>query len=260
MHKNLLLVLCALPIAGCGWFGSGDVNAPPPSVDDITVEPAYRLEFVPTFEAFDKGLDKYKNNAKLQGDSNAHYALEDFAYYAMFDMVLTVLRDPSHPRYQETARAWASNQSTFKEQAGMISTILGTDLIPLLMTASEKYTKDFQKNSTQFAPNLDASSYVQPGAVEVEDTDGTTYRVAWFHGRADADGDGESNSDELKRIDPDWHPTLKAEGMPPSGNKTPITEATRDQLVLEALGVETWRTRPRPLEPAETESATPVEP
>lgn len=249
MHKILPLMLCAAFFSGCGWFNSGDVNAPPPSVEDITVEPEYRLEFVPTFEDFDKGLDKYKKNAELQGETNAHFALEDFAYYSMFDLVLTVLHDPTHPRYQETARAWASNQSTFKEQAGMIATILGTDMIPLLLTASERYATDFQKNSTQFAKNFDATSYVQPGAVEVDYPDGTTYKVAWFHGRGDADGDGESNRDELKRIDPDWRPSLKTEGRPPSGNETPITVETRDRLVQEALGVESWRTKPRPLQP-----------
>jgi hypothetical protein len=241
---RVLSILLTAALTGCWWFSPSEVNPPPPPDDKPVAESQYRLEVVPTFEDFDKGIDRYKSNANLQGDTNAHFAFEDFAYYCMIDLLLTVLNDPSHPRYQETARAWASNQNTFREQAGMIATILGSDLIPLLITSSEKYTKGFKDGSARFAPNFDPASYVQPGAVQVEDESGP-YKVAWFHGRADADGDGETNRDELRRIAPDWQPKLDDDGNAVKGSGTGVTPEIRDQLVREALGVESWRTQPK---------------
>lgn len=193
---------------------------------------------IPTFDQLDKELNKYKRRANLTGESNAHLQTDGLAFYCMFDLFLTVLQNPDHPKYAETRKAWDNNYEAFNEQAGFIARFMGRNLFPLLISTSAEYAKGFKAGSTRYAPRFEPSDYIQPLTTEVS-VNGKTDTVAWWHGAADADGDGTSNAAELKAVVPEWRP-VESEGSQ-RGCAYGVTEADRDRFVGEALGCSSWR-------------------
>lgn len=198
----------------------------------------------PTFEQLDKELTKYKPRANLVGDTNAQLEFEGMPYYCLFDLFLTVMNDPEHPRHEETRKAWEHNHAKFREQAGLVSTFMGRNLIPLLITSSAKYTRDFQQGAARHAPRFNPQDYVQPGPVTIGEGE-RAYAVAWFHPAADADGDGVTNRDTLTPLVPNWRPVLNETGRVKKGTGLGVNEEQRDAFVEKALGVASWRTRGR---------------
>jgi hypothetical protein len=197
---------------------------------------------IPTFAQLDGELTKYKGRAGLEGDTNAHLEMGGVAYYCLFDMFLTVLNDPKHPKYDETKKAWDSNHDTFRKQAGLIARVMGKNLMPLLTTSSESYAKGFQEGAAQYAPGFNPADYTQPLPISVGEGENAN-RVAWFHGAADADGDKVTNKNELAAVAPNWLPVKDEQGLKKEGTGLGVTEEDRDRFIKEALGCESWRTR-----------------
>lgn len=193
---------------------------------------------IPSFEQLDKELNKYKRRADLVGETNAHLQTEGLPFYCMFDLFLTVLHNPDHPKYEETRKAWDNNHKFFKEQARFIATFMSRNLFPLLISTSAEYAKGFKGGAARYAPRFEPSAYIQPLTTEVC-IGGKTDNVAWWHGAADADGDGTSNIDELNAAVPEWLP-VEPEGST-KGCTHGVTEAERDRFVREALGCASWR-------------------
>lgn len=181
---------------------------------------------IPTFEQLDKELTKYKPKAHLKGETNAHLQADALPFYCLFDLFLTVVNNPEHPKYAETRKAWDHNYDTFQEQAGLVAGTMGKNLFPLLITASALYATDFREGSKLWAPRFRPEDYLHPLSKEVL-CGGKTAHVAWWHGAADADGDKVSNAGELRAIAPDWQ-------------KQGVTEAVRARFVREAAGTEVW--------------------
>lgn len=193
---------------------------------------------IPTFEQLDKELNKYKRRANLAGDNNAQLQTDGLAFYCMFDLFLTVLQNPDHPKYLETRKAWDNNYDVFNKQAGFIARFMGRNLFPLLISTSAEYAKGFKAGSARYAPHFNPSDYIQPLTTEIS-VNGKTDKVAWWHGAADADGDGTSNAAELKTVVPEWRPVVCEESK--QGRVHGVTEADRDRFVGEALGCPNWR-------------------
>ncbi len=192
---------------------------------------------IPSFEQLDKELGKYKHKADLKGETNAHLQTDNLAFYCLFDLFLTAVNNPKDPRHAETRKAWDHNYDTYQDQAGFVAKFMGRNLIPLLITTSALYAKDFREGSKFYAPRFRPEDYLHPQSTEVL-CDGKTDRVAWWHGAADADGDKVSNADELKAVAPDWQ-------------KQGVTGAVRARFIHEAAGVEVWfAAKPQPEERA----------
>ena len=181
---------------------------------------------VPTFEQLDKELGKYKHKADLKGETNAQLQTDNLAFYCLFDLFLTAINNPADPRHAETLKAWNHNYDTFQKQASFVSNFMGKNLIPLLITTSDLYAKDFREGSKFVAPRFRPEDYLHPLSQEVL-CEGKTDHVAWWHGAADADGDKITNADELRAVAPDWQ-------------KQGVTGETRARFVREAAGVEAW--------------------
>jgi len=205
---------------------------------------------VPTFEQLDKELNSYKGRAHLEGATNAHLDMDGLAYYCVFDLVLTVLNNPEHPKYAETKKAWDTNQAKFVEQAGLVALMMGKNLLPLLITSSEKYAEGFKDGAKLYAPLFNPSDYLHPFPARHGEGDGASpdttspdvgSAFAWFHAFADADGDGISNKDELLKVAPNWLPVKDANGTVKEGTGLGVTEEERDKFVEEALGCKSWR-------------------
>jgi hypothetical protein len=209
----------------------------------LVISSAVLAAEIPTFAQLDGELTKYKGRAGLKGDTNAHLEMGGVAYYCLFDMFLTVLNDPKHPKYGETKKAWASNHDTFQKQAGFIARAMGSNLMPLLITSSESYAKGFQEGAAQYAPDFNAADYIQPLPISIGEGEKAN-RVGWFHGAADADGDGVINKNELVAVAPNWLPVKDEQGLKKEGTGLGVTEEDRDRFIKEALGCESWRTRP----------------
>jgi hypothetical protein len=191
---------------------------------------------IPTFAQLDAELTKYKPKAHLEGDTNAHLQADALPFYCLFDLFLSVVNKPAHPKHAETRRAWDHNYDAFQDQAGFVAGIMGKNLLPLLITTGKRYAVDFREGSKLWAPKFNPDDYLQPLPLEVS-SEGIADRVAWWHGAADADGDNISNADELRAIAPDWR-------------KQGVTETVRARFVREAAGTEAWfATAPRDAAP-----------
>jgi hypothetical protein len=181
---------------------------------------------VPTFEQLDKELNKYKGKADLKGATNAHLETDGLAFHCLFDLFLTVMNNPEDPRHAETRRAWDKNYNHYKDHAGFVSGIMGKNVLPLLITTSDLYAKDFKQGSRFVAPRFKPEECLHPLQKEIV-VDGKTDHVAWWHGAAVADGKGKTNAAILLEVAPDW----KQRG---------VTREDRELFVLEAIGVEPW--------------------
>jgi len=208
----------------------------------LAISSAVLAAEIPTFAQLDGELTRYKGRAGLKGDTNAHLEMGGIAYYCLFDMFLTVLNDPKHPKYDETKKAWDSNHDTFQKQAGFIARAMGSNLMPLLITSSESYAEGFQEGAAQYAPDFNAADYIQPLPVSIGEGEKAS-RAAWFHGAADADGDKVTNKNELVAVAPNWLPVKDEQGLKKEGTGLGVTEEDRDRFIKEALGCESWRTR-----------------
>ena len=208
----------------------------------LVISSAVLAAEIPTFAQLDGELTRYKGRAGLKGDTNAHLEMSGIAYYCLFDMFLTVLNDPKHPKYDETKKAWDSNHDTFLKQAGFIARAMGKNLMPLLITSSESYAKGFQEGAAQYAPGFNPADYIQPLPISVGEGEKAN-RVAWFHGAADADGDKVINKNELLAVAPNWLPVKDEQGLKKEGTGLGVTEEDRDRFNKAALGCESWRTR-----------------
>ena len=191
---------------------------------------------IPTFEQLDKELFKYEKRAHLEGETHAHLEIDGLAFHCLFDLFLTVLNNPEHPKYTETRKAWDHNYDAFRKQAGLVAQFMGKNLFTLLITSSENYARGFKDGSKAYAPRFRPDDYMHPLPVNVR-YGAKTDRVAWWHGAADADGDATANADELLAIAPDW----RARG---------VTEDERACFIRAALGCESWQTRRRADAPA----------
>lgn len=181
---------------------------------------------VPAFEQLDRELTKYKGKADLKGDTNAHFETDGLAFYCLFDLFLTVMNDPADPRHAETRKAWDKNFNHYKDRAGFVSGIMGKNILPLLITTSDLYAKDFQHGSRFVAPRFKAEECLHPLQKEIV-VDGKPDHVAWWHGAADADGDGKTNAAELQEVAPHWR-------------QKGVTMEDRERFVREAAGAEVW--------------------
>jgi len=190
----------------------------------------------PTFEQLDKELTTFKPHAKLVGEANAHLGQDGLPFYCMFDLFLTVMNDPEHPKHGETKAAWDANQAKFNEQAGMIANVMGKNLMPLMVTSSQAFAEGFKKGAAAYAPDFEPADYARPGAMTVGEGDGA-HEVAWFKGMADANGDGTSNSDALSAIAPGWAPTKGEDGIVTDPGKG-VSQDQREQFVQGALNKE----------------------
>ncbi len=194
---------------------------------------------VAAFQKLDSEFTFYRTKAPVKGETNAHCEFDGIAYYNIFDMFLTVKNDPKHPKHAETMKAWETNQAKFAEQGGMIKMMMG-NLVPLMITLSDGYAKGFGENTKDFAPTFNPADYVQPMAITVGEGD-RAEKVAWFHGAADADGDGVKNQDELLAVAPNWRPVTDENGVVKEGTGLGVTEEDRDKYIAEALGCTNWR-------------------
>lgn len=193
----------------------------------------------PTFKKLDGELSFYKGKAGMGDLECEQCEFGGVAYHNIFDMFLTVMNDPKHPKHAETRRAWEANHAKFKEQARMVSMMMG-NLVPLLITTSGRYAKDFQEGAKLYAPSFNPADYVQPLAVTVGEGD-EAEKAAWFHGDADADGDGVKNRDELLAVAPNWLAVKDENGATKQGTGVGVTKEDRDRYVAEALGCTNWR-------------------
>ena len=187
---------------------------------------------IPTFEKLDKELTKYKYRADLTGKSNAHLQMDGLAFHCMFDLFLAVMQDPDHPKYEETKKAWDNNYDMFSKQAGFIAQFMGHNLFPLLITTSAAYATGFKEGAALYAPRFEPKDYFQPLAIEIC-MGGKTDKVAWWHGAADADGDGISNAEELKIAVPKWDMITVADSR--QGSEYGVTKADRELFISKAL-------------------------
>jgi hypothetical protein len=224
-----------------GWativVGAFGLVAGPAGAEDQDTE---RPVKVPTFKKFNSELASYKGKADM-GHLECHQCeFSGVAYHNIFDMFLTVMKDPKHPKHAETRKAWEANHAKFKEQARFVSLMMGGNLIPILITTSDQYAKAFQENAKLYAPSFDPEDYVQPLAITVGEGD-KAEKAAWFHGHADADGDGVTNRDELLAIAPNWLAMKNEDGTTKEGTGLGVTEEARDRYVVEALGCKSWR-------------------
>ena len=181
---------------------------------------------VPTFEQLDKELTKYKGKANLKGDSNAQLETDGLAFYCLFDLFLTVMNNPNDPHYAETRKAWDRNYNHYQDHAGFVAGIMGRNILPLLITTSDLYTKDFQHGSRFVAPRFKPEECLHPLQKEIM-VDGKPDHVAWWHGGATVDGKGKTNAAILSEIAPDW-------------KKKGVTLEDRERFVREAAGMEVW--------------------
>ena len=186
-----------------------------------------------TFEKLDRELTFYKGRAGLEGETNAQCEANGIAYYALFDLFLKVMNDPEHPRHKATKKVWDDNQAKFREQAPMVAMMLG-NAIPLLISADEGYARGFAEGAKQHAPNFSPEDYVQPMSTVVGEGD-KARKVAWYHGLADADGDGVSNEEELLAIAPNWRPVKDGAGVKKEGTGLGVTPDDREKFLEAAL-------------------------
>ena len=188
---------------------------------------------IPTFEQLDKELAIFKVPAKMVGETNAHLGQDGLPFHCIFDLFLSVMNDPEHPKHAETKAAWDANQAKFSEQAAAIAAVMGKNLMPLMITSSQAFAEGFKKGAAQYAPDFDPADYLRPGAVTVAKEDGA-HEVAWFNGEADANGDGTSNSDTVTAIAPGWAPTKDDAGTVTDPG-TGVSKEQRDQFLQQAL-------------------------
>jgi hypothetical protein len=195
---------------------------------------------IPTFDKLDQELGKYAKRAELEGETHAQMSMDGLPYYCMFDLFLTVMAHPEHPKHAETKGLFAQNLATLKGEAGLVSMVLGRNVLTLMCMANSKYCEGFKKGAEKHAPDFKPESYRQPCPRTVGEGD-DSYTVAWYHAQGDADGDGVSNRDELKSLAPHWQPVKNEEGTVKEGTGLGVTEVDRDAFVERALGVESWR-------------------
>jgi hypothetical protein len=181
---------------------------------------------VPTFEQLDKELNKYKGKADLKGDINAQLETDGLAFYCLFDLFLTVMGNPDDPRHAETRKAWDKDFDHYRSHAGFVSNFMGKNLLPLLITTSDLYAKDFHEGSKFYTPHFKPEECLHPLQKEIM-VDGKPDHVAWWHGAVDTKGDGKTNAARLLEIAPNW----KQKG---------VTKEDRERFVREVLGVEVW--------------------
>ena len=193
----------------------------------------------PAFAKLDKEFTFYRSKTEVKGETNAHCEFDGVAYYNVFDLFLTAMNDPKNPKHAETKKAWDANLAKFKEQGGMVSMMMG-NFVPLMITLSDGYAKGFGEGAKEFAPNFNPADYTQPLAITVGEGD-RAEKVAWFHGAADADGDGVKNRDELLAVAPNWRPVRDENGAIKEGTGLGVTEEDRDKFIEEALGCPNWR-------------------
>ncbi len=200
------------------------------------IKPIAHAAPIPTFEQLDQELTTYKKRATLEGESNAHLHFHGLAFYCIFDMFLTVMGQPEHPRHRETRQVWDHNHTLFSSQAGWVARAIGRNLLPLLISTSALYAEDFQKSAARYAPRFSPSDYRQPMAVEIKVNDKMD-KAAWWHAEADADGDMTTNLDELKQIAPQWNASSQT---PQHGSDYGLRKMDREQFIQAALGCPIW--------------------